>query len=94
MADLQLPGPNHKEANCIPNELVTKLFHENLLLELTTQESCGNVYLMNFQAILYRARTDSSLTTGQKVILPSALVLVLLLTRRQLHQLPHVVLFQ
>ena len=22
MADLQLPGPNHKEANCIPNELV------------------------------------------------------------------------
>ena len=22
MADMQLPGPNHKEANCIPNELV------------------------------------------------------------------------
>ena len=32
MADLQLPGPNHKEANCIPKELEPRPLCEVLLL--------------------------------------------------------------
>ena len=36
------------------------LFHENLLLELTIQEGCGNVYFMKFQAILYREGNEST----------------------------------